>query len=326
MSKYIFIVIVLIALAATGRILYVQLNTSLAPVTEIQSLTTILAPLTVAQPTYAVNLEASDLPTTVPLYETTTLRLAEINSQVSKWFGFTASPVIRRGGTGAFSVWNDADRSLIIGRKPTHIAFKKTPIFALLPRLTLSDEVFTGTAEGFLQQTAAVKTPFAISAPTKTYLEPRSTEPLVVDRAQATVIRLAYPILLDGKPLIGEHPANSQLIFEYIEDKTLIAATLPFLPEVKKLNITVDLITVNEAEMLLKQGEGFIISISRRDQQTTLIEELTLGEATVTSINLGYVFSGKTPLLQPAYVFVSTAINSANGEEYLITTVVDAVK
>ena len=78
--------------------------------------------------------------------------------------------------------------------------------------------------------------------------------------------------------------------------------------------------------MLLKQGEGFIISISRRDQQTTLIEELTLGEATVTSINLGYVFSGKTPLLQPAYVFVSTAINSANGDEYLITTVVDAVK
>src|SRR3989344_9082754 len=190
MSKYIFVIIIFIAIAVAGRILYLQLNSKLAPVVEIQALSTVLTPLTIAQPNYAVNVKASDLPQTVALYEiSSTQSLAQVSSLTAPWFNFTSQPITREGATGAFSVWNDADRSLIIGRKPLQIAFKKTPLFVTLPRLTLADETFTASAQEFLQQTKAVKTPFTVSTPQLTYLEPRFTEPLVVDRAQATVIR-----------------------------------------------------------------------------------------------------------------------------------------
>ncbi|MFZ2025560.1 MAG: hypothetical protein WAV51_04745 [Microgenomates group bacterium] len=282
----------------------------------------------ISQPTYVVD-QTYAFPDSIEQYRVvSTTQTATISSFLTRFFNFSSPPNTINGSKGAYSIWNESEKTLIVGGSPLEASYSVSNT----PTKTLSSSTaqYEIAAFAFLSELTTLfgnATPELVST---TFLSPSNEDPVPVeDPTKATVFLANYRLSLDTHPLLSRS-ANIESVSVGIDaDKNVLSFRSYVFPEFAKSSSPVSLMSYEEAKNNLFSGTGALIEFSYiggdTKENVILQPSIPPTRSTIYAVQLGYFFSPVEEILTPVYLFLGKGTDSS-GNLLSTTTVVSATK
>lgn len=244
---------------------------------------------------------------------------------IARAFSITTPPIEQAALVGTFYFFTDGERGLSVGPNLTHVDFSDASGITA-PPLRDPDGTFVSLARSLVAAVNPAPSDVTILQPRASYFIHDGGHLTEVPRANATIVRLVFPLAIDGRTLFAGYPDESVITATYNGDRRLISFTSPLVPSIQKTKEATLLLSSAEAKQGLIQGVGALVYITSARERDELIaaSDYTFSSTKLSTGDLSWFLDVKTKTLFPVFIFSGTAVDKKTGETIQTTTLLPA--
>lgn len=238
-------------------------------------------------------------------------------------FGKSGTPKTFSTSGKTYYSWSDGDNTFSVGGKPVEIAYQ-IPLPQGLSIISEPVAVFGALARSFLVSKNLIPFGTTLSSPVVTYYSPLGNDPTQTTVDKATVVRLDYRLLVDGRPLYVGSPEIPIFSLRFDSTKTLVSFSGYYFEPFQK-TVNASLVTVDTARASLYTNGSLVYVFSPEDANDVRTKKYTPGVIAIDNTTLGYFYDPEQSLLVPIYIFTGSSKQGKTNKTLETVTFLSAI-
>lgn len=282
--------------------------------------------LVTKKPTYRFETSPKPEQGTVPIFRVGLVGdLSLLAQKLAVSFGKIGTPKTFSTSGKTYYSWSDGDNTFSVGGKPVEIAYQ-IPLPQGLSVLNESATVFSALAQSFLVSKNLIPFGTTLSSPVVTYYSPLGNDPIQTTVDKATVVRLDYRLLVDGRPLYVGSPEIPIFSLRFDSTKTLVSFSGYYFESFQK-TVNASLVPIDTARASLYANGSLVYLFSPEDANDVRTKKYTPGVIVINSASLGYFYDASQPsAVVPIYVFAGSSKQGKTNKALETVTFLSAVE
>ena len=234
-------------------------------------------------------------------------------------FGFSQSPQVLKDISGDVYLFSTNGEELFIYPKPLRLEYRHTSN-ANTQKATQKELMDAGSV--FLNQHLQID-PYSLGKAYLEYLKAAGNGMVAAQTLEeADYVQISYNLSLNNYPVVSKDRKDAPIILLLNADSSITKATITLLPQDLQSIGNAILASPDQALTAINAGQGTISLLNNPDEVYTEVDPRTVSFATLTSLELVYVYDFDSLTLQPYYRFfgnAKTTLGETLDVEILIT-------
>ena len=239
-------------------------------------------------------------------------------------FEKTGNPKTFSSSGKTYYSWSDSVNTFSVSGNPVEIAYQ-IPLSQGLSSVVGPVDTYGALARSFLASKNLLPHGATLSAPTVAYYAPIGNDPIQTTADRATVVRLDYRLLLEGKPLYLGSPEVPVFSFRFDSSKTLVSFTGYYFGSFQKSG-SAGVLPVEKAMNSLYTNGSLVYVSSPEDVNDVRTKKYTPGVIVIKDVSLGYFYETGWPSVTPIYVFTGSSRQGKTNKNLETITFLSAVE
>lgn len=256
-----------------------------------------------------------NFPKTLPEYDFSHIGEASIEqaTTLARTFGFTGTPDAYKLSNGAYYRFTTGGKTLTISGAPPTLSYQEGIELPRSPTDTRIEQAKT-RAEDILQKSQLFP-PGSTFVPTVFYKTAIGPNTKMSTANSATEIDIQYQTQLQGHSVYIDSWGISLNYFIFTPDAKVYSYALTDLSKLVATGSTPPIISLEDAVARLVNNAGAVVAVTSEEDKNQLSpEEYAFDTATIKNVELAYFVTNKGRVIEPVFVFYSSASDKNTGK------------